>query len=130
MLQRKFIMSRAQMEVQLTIMDSINLEKLKKELLDKKIYEEPIDEQKLKTNEKGEISFRILIDPSNYRILDDLLKNQIKNGFVEVIVQYVVNREVANIENTWKVNLEIRPDYKEGDELLSDSDEDEDDDKK
>lgn len=129
-LQRKFMISRAQMEVQITIIDSLHLENLKKELVEKKIYEETIDDLKLKVNEKGEISFRILIDPSNYRILDDLLKNQIKSGFVEVIMQYVVNKEVANIENTWIVNLEIRPDYKEGDELGSESDEEEEDEKK
>lgn len=124
MLQKKFLLSRAEMQIQITCLHS-NLEKLISELEQEKItLGKEINKNEI-FEKDDEIRIKLLIEPSKYRLIDHILKNKLKDGIVEVLVQYVTKREVADIESAGTVNLEIRPDYKEGDELIIDSDEEE-----
>ena len=123
-LMRKFLMSRAEMKIEITCKLE-NKDKLLKELV--KIGISKPNEIK----EKAEsLNLTLLIEPAKYRIIDTILKSELKDGIVEVLIPYVANKEVTDIESAGTVNLEIRPDYQEGDELKEDSSDDEEDDDK
>jgi len=121
---RKFLLARAEMKIEITCRLE-NKEKLFGEL------------EKIGLNKPNEIHEKaenfgvaLLIEPAKYRIIDNILKSVLKDGIVEVLIPYVANKEVTDIESAGTVNLEIRPDYKEGDELKEDCSDDSDDDKK
>lgn len=117
-------MARAEMKIEITCKLE-NKDKLLKEL--EKIGISKPNEIK----EKGEsLNLTLLIEPAKYRIIDTLLKSELKDGIVEVLIPYVANKEVTDIESAGTVNLEIRPDYQEGDELKEDSSDDEEEDEK
>ena len=123
-LMRKFLLARAEMKIEITCKIE-NKVKLLGEL--EKIGISKSSE----TTEKGEtLSLTLLIEPAKYRIIDTILKSELKDGIVEVLIPYVANKEVTDIESAGTVNLEIRPDYQEGDELKEDSSEDEDEEEK
>lgn len=115
-LQRKFLLSRAEMKIQITC----TTEKFEKLTLELEKIEINKDSSVFEKTEKGdEMRIKLLIEPSKYRAIDSILKTIVKDGIVEVLVPYVANREITDIETAGTVNLEIKPDYKEGDEFLS-----------
>jgi len=121
-LMRKFLIARAEMKLEITCLLA-NKDKLLSELEKIGIKVDVSTE----IHEKGEnFGLTLLIEPAKYRIIDNMLKNILKDGIVEVLIAYVANKEVTDIESAGTVNLEIRPDYQEGDEFKDDSSEESD----
>lgn len=122
-LMRKFLIARAEMKIEITCLSS-NKEKLFKEL--EKIGVNPPSNKDSTNIVEDTLHIFLLIEPAKYREIDNIFKSILKEGNVQVIIPYVANKEVTDIESAGTVNLELRPDYKEGDELKEDSDEDSD----
>ena len=121
-LMRKFLIARAEMKIEITCLLA-NKVKLLAELEKIGINVDSSTEIHEKEEKFG---LSLLIEPAKYRIIDNMLKNILKDGIVEVLIAYVANKEVTDIESAGTVNLEIRPDYKEGDEFKDDSSEESD----
>lgn len=117
-LMRKFFLARVEMKVEITCKLE-NKQKLFEELEKIGIKTEVLTD----ISEKAEnLGVSIIIEPAKYRMIDNILKNILKNGIVEVLIPYVANKEVTDIESAGTVNLEIRPDYEEGDECKENDD--------
>lgn len=120
-LMRKFLIARAEMKIEISC-KAINKEKLFVEL--EKIGVNISLKKEIKSNQDEEnFAISLLIEPAKYREIDNTLKSVLKDGMVQVLIPYVANKEVTNIESAGTVNLEIRPDYKEGDEFKDSEDE-------
>jgi len=100
-LQEKFVLARAEMKVQL------NIAKDKKESLVKELQEiQVVVKEEFTEGEKSHLI--CLIEPSKYRSIEDILKNKLQDGSMEILNQYVTNKEVTDIEKAGTVNLQLR----------------------
>lgn len=120
-LMRKFLIARAEMKIDISCKET-NKEKLFLEL-EKIGVNIPLKKEAFLKKDEENFSFSLLIEPAKYREIDNILKSVLKDGMVQVLIPYVANKEVTDIETAGTVNLEIRPDYKEGDELKDSEDE-------
>jgi len=104
-LQEKFIIAKADMKIQL-IVSQEKKEDLLTEL--QNILVVPTDQ----FEETGKWHMICMIEPAKYRTIEDILKNKLQDGSMEVLIAYVMNKEVTDIENAGTVNLQIRADAK------------------
>lgn len=54
-----------------------------------------------------------MIEPSKYRPLSEITKNELENAVIEVLVAHVANREKTDLADVATVNLSIRPEWLE-----------------
>jgi ribosome maturation protein SDO1 len=97
----KYYIARAEMKIKLTIPSTIK-DKVFTELENNQVKPESV------IDEKENISLVCLIEPSLYRILDDLVKKKLGEGTMEIITHCVMNREITDVEHAEVATLKLR----------------------
>lgn len=114
---KNYYITRTQMKIKVTVKSS-NAEKSKEELVS---YGAQVVNQ---DKDKDLFQMVCLIQPSAHRKIDSFIKNLPGGGTLEIVEQYVMNKETTDLENAGVVHLQLR------DKPLDQASDDEEDDKK
>ncbi|KAL4506761.1 hypothetical protein ABPG72_001182 [Tetrahymena utriculariae] len=107
---KKFYLQRAEMLI------SINLPSIDKNNLLSYFKELEIEEQSIKktvNKDKNRVELVVSIEPSKFRSISTIAKEELKDCIIEVISNVITNDQTQEIEQAGSVNLTIREDWKD-----------------